>query len=94
MVQYTTQPAQSPDSKLMNAAMKSQQSTNEKNLRSMMAKKWIVDPLDPATNIRLVRASDTDQQADINIAEIGLNPYILTEYELHVTRMKAWYYVY
>ena len=38
-----------------------------------MANKWITDPLDPGTYMRLVKTSDTDQPVD-SISEIDLNP--------------------
>ena len=45
-----------------------------------LLKKWILDPLDPALYIRLVKTDDTEQQAD-SITEIDFNPYVLTEYD-------------
>jgi len=44
-----------------------------------MANKWITDPLDLGTYIRLVKTSDTNQPVD-SISEIDLNPYVLTNY--------------
>ena len=43
-----------------------------------MANRWITDP---ATYIRLVKTSDTDQPVD-SISEIDLIPYVLTNYEV------------
>ena len=43
------------------------------------AQKWIKDPNNIDTYIKLVQESDT---AVDSIAEIDLNPYVLTEYEV------------
>ena len=67
------------------------------------AQKWIRDPNNLDTYIKLVQASDT---AVDSIAEIDLKPHVLTEYEvdLHTAAIsldknriatsdtKAWYY--
>ena len=49
-------------------------------------------PNGPSDIQRLVSASNAEQQAD-GIAKIDFNPYVLTEYELHATRMTALSYV-
>ena len=44
-----------------------------------VAQKWIVDPNEPDTCIKLLQTNDT---AVDSVSEIDLNPYVLTEYEV------------
>jgi len=43
------------------------------------AQKWIRDPSNPDTYIKLIQANNT---AVDSISEIDLNPYVLTEYKV------------
>ena len=46
-----------------------------------VGQKWIVDPNEPDTYIKLLQTNDTVVDS---VSKIDLNPYVLTEYEFGV----------